>query len=100
LLAGFQISRALGFRAHALDRVHHVGFLREEGVPQIRCPRDIVSQLLDYRRERRHGLDTWVPVLLFHRIGQRLVLQVLILSQPLLQLNDFQRIGGSHQRLA
>ena len=45
-------------------------------------------------------LDAGIPVLLLHRVGQRFVFQILVLGQPLLQLNDFQRIGGSHQRLA
>jgi hypothetical protein len=43
LLARFQISVALGLGSHALNRVHHIGLLREEGVAQIHCPRDMLA---------------------------------------------------------
>ena len=100
LLAGFESSRALGLGAHALDRVHHIGFLREESVSQLRGPSDIIAQLLDHVGHYHHGLDAGVPRLFFRCIGQRLALQVLILSHPLLELNDLERVGGSDQRLA
>ena len=100
LLAGFESSRALGLGAHALDRVHHIGFLREESVSQLRGPSDIIAQLLDHVGHYHHGLDAGVPRLFFRCIGQRLALQVLILSHPLLELNDLERVGGSDQGLA
>jgi hypothetical protein len=44
LLGGrFQISVALRFRAHPLDRIHHIGLLREEGITQIHRPRDVFT---------------------------------------------------------
>ena len=46
------------------------------------------------------SLDAGVPILLLHRGYERLVFQVLVLGQPLLQLNDLERISGGHQRLA
>ena len=99
LLAGLESSRALRLCAHALDRVHHIGFLREESVSQLRGPSNIIAQLLDHVGHYRHGLDAGVPRLFFHRIGQRFAFQVLILSHPLLELNDLERVGGSDQRL-
>jgi hypothetical protein len=33
----------LGLLAHALDRVHHIRLLRQECVPQIGCPLNIVG---------------------------------------------------------
>jgi hypothetical protein len=60
---------------------------------------DIVGQPLDYVGERRHRLDAGVPILLLHRAREGFVLQVFVFLQPLLKLDDLQRIGGSYQRL-
>jgi hypothetical protein len=38
-------------------------------------------------------------VLFFHCRHERIACQTLVLVEPLLQLDDFERIGGSHQNL-
>jgi hypothetical protein len=44
-------------------------------------------------------LDTWVPRLLCHSVGQRFALQILVVIHPLLKLNYFQWIGRSGESL-
>jgi hypothetical protein len=99
LFGTLQISLVFRFAAHALDRVHHVTLLRQEGVTEVGSPLDVVSQSLDHIGRSRQGLNTGIPVLLLHCIGESLVLQVLVLLHPLLKLNNFQRVGGCHERL-
>ena len=100
LLAGLQTARARSLGAHALDCVHHIGLLRQKGVAQFRRPLDIARQTLHRVRHRDHRLNTWIPVLLLHGVRQGFALQRLVPIQPLLELNDLQRVGGSHQCLA
>ena len=90
----------LGFGAHTLNRIHHVALLRQESISQVRGPLDVVRQLFHQIGKHRHGLYARIPVLLHRGICQRLVLETFVLRQPLLELNDFERIGGGHQRLA
>jgi hypothetical protein len=92
--------RPLGLRAHALDGVHDIRRLRQKRVPQFRGPLHVAGKALDHIRHRDHGLDAGIPRLLLHGVGQRLILQILVPRQPLLKLDDFERIGGGHQRLA
>ncbi len=40
-----------------------------------------------------------VPRLRRHRVGERLVLEVRVLDEPLLKLDDLERVGGRHERL-
>src|SRR5580658_1528131 len=76
LLGGFQVSCIHGLLAHSLHRVHHVTLLREEGVTQVGGPLDAVNKLLHQVWERGHGLDAGIPVLVLHRVGERLSFQV------------------------
>ncbi len=94
-----QGSLLLRLLPHPLDGVHDVALLVEEGVPEIRRPLDVVAEPLDDVGNRRHRLDARVPGLLGDRVGERLVLQVLVLREPLLELHDLQRVGGRHERL-
>jgi len=100
LLVGRESTFVLCFMAHSLYGIHYVGLLREKRIAKICGPLNVVSQPLDHVRQRRHGLNARVPRLLRHRIHQRFVLQVLVALQPLLELDQFQRISGGHQRLA
>ena len=100
LFGGFQVSGVFGLLAHALHGIHHIVLLREERVSQVGRPLDVLGQQLDDIRQGRQSLDAGVPILLLHGVGQRLVFEVLVLGQPLLQLNDLQWIGGGHQHLA
>ena len=47
-----------------------------------------------------HRLDAGIPRLLRDRVGQRLVLQARVLREPLLELDDLERVGGRHEDLA
>jgi len=97
LVAGFQIPLLLGFRAHALHGIHYVGLLGQNSISEICRPLDVICKPLDDIRKGSQGLNSGVPVLLLHRVRERLVFQILVLRQPLLELDDFQRVcGGSH----
>jgi hypothetical protein len=98
--AGLQISRPLSLGTHALDCGKHIGLLRQERVAQFGRPLDVARQALHHIRNRDHGLNARIPWLFLHGIRQRFALQRLVPVHPLLQLNDLQRIGGSHQCLA
>jgi hypothetical protein len=97
LVAGFQIPLLLGFRAHALHGIHYVGLLGQNSISEICRPLDVICKPFDDIRKGSQGLNSGVPVLLLHRVRERLVFQILVLRQPLLELDDFQRVcGGSH----
>ena len=100
LLGRFQVSVSLGFLAHALHGVHHVVLCARKALP-----RSVVHLMFSARSLTTSGkaAKPWiarVPILLLHCGYERLVFQVLVLGQPLLQLNHLQRIGGGYQRLA
>ena len=97
----FDVEGALVLRLlpHPLDGVHDVALLGEEGVAEVRRPLDVVREPLHHVGNRRHRLDGRVPRLLGDRVGQRLVLQLRVLRQPLLELDDLERVGGRHERL-
>jgi hypothetical protein len=100
LFVRFQIASVLGLLTHALNCVHDVALLRKKCVSKIRGPLDIVCKTVHHIRQSGQCLDAWVPRLLCHRIGQGLVLQRLVLLEPLLQLDDFERIRGSGKSLS
>jgi hypothetical protein len=93
LFGCLQAPLVLSFLAHALHGIHHIALLREEGIPHIRGPLNIVCQSVDNIRQSGHRLDACVPRLLCDRIGESLVLEILVIYQPLLKLDDFERIG-------
>jgi hypothetical protein len=74
LRTGFQISGALGLRAHALNCGHYVRLLRQECVSHVRGPLDVVGHTLHHVWKRYQSLDAWVPRLFCHRVRQRLAL--------------------------
>jgi hypothetical protein len=99
LLVRFQVAVALGLLAHALHGVHHIALLRKEGVAQVGGPLNVVGQSLDQVGEARQRLHAWIPGLLSNGIGKSLVFQILVFLKPLLELDDFERIGRSSQNL-
>jgi hypothetical protein len=99
LLSGFQVACVLRLRAHTLNGIHDVGLLRQKRIAQIGGPLQILGELLQRVGQRGHCLNAGVPVLLLDGLNKRLVLQVLVLLQPLLELNDFQGIGGGGKDL-
>jgi hypothetical protein len=44
LLGRFQRAFVLSFLAHALDGIHNIALLRQEGISQIRRPLNIIGQ--------------------------------------------------------
>jgi hypothetical protein len=99
LLGGFQIAGILGLFSHALYGLHHSALLSQERIPQIRGPLNVVSQSLYDIRQDCHGLDAGIPRLLLDSIGKRFVFQPRVFRQPLLKLDQFERIGGRRQGL-
>ena len=79
--------------------VHHLALLREESVAELRGPLDVVGEPFDDFGERGHRLDAGIPRLLRDRVGQCLVLEFRVLCQPLLQLDDLERVGGGDEGL-
>jgi hypothetical protein len=99
LLARFQITGVLRLLAHALHSIHQIALLRQESVAQIGGPLDVVCQALDYIGQSGHRLDTWIPGLLRDGIGECLILEPGIPRQPLLELDQFERVRGSYEGL-
>jgi hypothetical protein len=85
--------------AHLLDRVHHVGLLREECVPKLGGPADILVQLRQRIRNCHQRLHAWIPGLLPRGVHERLAAEVLVPLQPLVCFHDLKRIGAGDQQL-
>src|SRR5262245_51784112 len=100
LLARLEVAGRLCLRSQPLYRIQHVLLLREKGVAQLRGHIELLVQHLESLWERRERLHTRVPLLLFQRVLQRLVLQVGIRLRPACSLDDLQRIGRCHQHLS
>jgi hypothetical protein len=95
LFARFQVAGILCLLSHALHCIHHIRLLRQESIPEVRGPLDVIGQAFHQIGKRRHGLYTRIPRLLLHGIDERFVFQSLVFFQPLLELNEFQGVGGS-----
>jgi hypothetical protein len=95
LLVVSQCSRSFGFGPHTLNGIHHVLLLRKKRITEIRGPLNVVSQTFDYVRQRSHRLNARIPWLLLDCFAQLLLVfpQAGVSLQPLLQLNDLQRVG-------
>jgi hypothetical protein len=99
LCAGLQLASALSLGPHALDCRHHISLLRQESVSEIRRPLNVFCQLFHDIRERSQSLNARIPRLLRYGISERLVFKARIFFHPLLELDDFDRVCGSSQRL-
>jgi hypothetical protein len=100
LLRTLEVPFLLRLGTHALNGIHHFALLSEECVAEICRPLDVFGELFDQVGKDGHGLDTGIPGLLHRSVGERLIFQVFVLCQPLLKLDDLQRIGGGDQHLA
>jgi hypothetical protein len=102
LLCGFQIAFFLRLFSHALHSLHHIGLLGQEGVAEIGGPLNVIGEALDHFREPGQSLHAWIPWLLRHSVGQFLfpILEVLVLREPLLELDDLKRIRRRRQHLS
>jgi hypothetical protein len=94
LFVRLQIAFVLGFLAHSLDGVHHLALLRKERVAEVSRPLNIVGESLHDIWKPCHGLHARIPGLFSDRVRQGFILQVLVLPQPLLKLDKFQRVRG------
>ena len=97
LRVGFQSTLSLRFHSHPLHRIHHIGLLGDECVPQVCGPLNVESHSLKSFRNYCERLDARIPGLLCHRIGKCFVLQIGVVGHPLLKLDDFQGIGGRRE---
>jgi hypothetical protein len=78
LLARLEIARTLRLRSHALHSIHRLRLLRQESIPEVRGPLDVIRQALNRIGKRGHGLYTGIPGLLLHGIDERFVFQTLV----------------------
>jgi hypothetical protein len=60
---------------------------------------DLVGESLDDVRKGGESLNTWIPWLLGD-VGESFVLQRGVFLEPLVELNDFERIGRSGESLS
>jgi hypothetical protein len=100
LLCGFQIPLLLGLRPHALHSIHNIGLLGQNSIAKVSRPLDVFREPFDDIRKGSHSLNGGIPVLFFYCVHESLVLQILVLRQPLLELHDFQRVCGGSQDLS
>jgi hypothetical protein len=99
LLGRFQIAGVLCLFAHSLDGIHDIALLRQERVAQVRGPLNVIRQALYDVGQPGQRLNARIPGLLCDSIRECFVFQPRILCQPLLQLDEFERIGGSRESL-
>src|SRR5579862_503070 len=99
LLGALEIACLFRHEAQALDRVHHVILLGQEGIAELLGPVELVVHHGEHRRKRGQRLYTWIPALLLEGILQGLVLEGGVLLLPARRFDDFERIGGRHQDL-
>jgi hypothetical protein len=100
VLVRLQGAPLLRLLTHALDSGHYILLLVQKGVAQVGCPVDIRGQVMKHIGEHNQRLHAGVPRLFRCRIGQRFPAERRILFQPLISLDDFQRIRGCDQHLA
>ncbi len=99
LLGGDQLLVVIGLGAQALDRIHHIGLLREKGVAELLGPVELVAHHGEDVGGAGQRLDAIVPALLVHLRLQRIALEALALFQPAVGLHDLQRIGRGSQHV-
>src|SRR5262249_30774449 len=75
------------------------GLLCQKSVSEVGCPLDVIGQSLDDVRQSCQALNACIPTLLLHCVCESFVLQILVLSEPLVQLNQLERVGRSCQHL-
>ena len=100
LRRGCQFARFLGALPHALHRIHYVLLLRKERVAQIGGPGDVIIQPLQDVGEYHEGLNAGIPVLLLRGLRASGSVEAGVSLQPLISLDQFQRISAGHQDLA
>ena len=99
LVRGLQLVRRLRSCAQALDGVHHVGLLGQNGVAEILRPIELVAHHRQHRRRSNQGFHAIVPSLLVDGGFELVALETLIGAEPTIGLDDFERISRRHQDL-
>jgi len=82
-----------------LNGVHHLGLLGEKGVAELGGPFDVLKELFDDVGKGGQSLNARVPVLLLDGVRKLFIFQLVVLRQPLVELDDFQRICRSRKYL-
>ena len=85
--------------SEALHRVHHVALLLEKRVAEIVRPRDVFGQALQEIRNDDRGLNARIPGLLLDLAVRASPFSVLVLREPLLRLDELERVRRGHERL-
>ncbi len=94
-----EVARRERALAQALDRVHHVGLLLEEGLAQVLGPVEPLAHHPDHARERDQRLDARIPVLVLDRAHRLVALKPRVALRPARRLDHLEGIGRSHQDL-
>ncbi len=96
----FSFSIRFRFGPHPLYRAHHVGLLSEKRVPEIGGPAYILIQPGNHVWKHDQRLNAGIPVLQPRALQKLLPSKAAVLLEPLLSLNDLERVSGCGQDLA
>ena len=94
-----QVAGSVRTRAQPLHGVEYIVLLREERVAEVLCPVELVVHHRQRLWNRRERLDARIPLLLLHRVLERLTGDLGVLARPARRLDHLQRIGRRHQDL-
>ena len=99
LFGRLQLAIGLSLGAQALDRIHHVGLLRQHRIAEFLGPIEIVVHHGEYGRHRYQCLHARVPILIGERVVKLVALQGFVGLRPTIGLDHFERIGRRHEHL-
>jgi hypothetical protein len=97
---GCQFPRSCGPVSHPLYGVHHIAFLRQKGIPKVRRPGDIFSQVLQDTWKNHKSLNAGIPILIYCGLSQRLITEIRITLKPLTGFDNFKWIRCGDKNLA
>jgi hypothetical protein len=82
LRSGFQVSRGLGFGAHALDSSHYVALLGGGGFAEGGSPCQILGQSVEHTGKLGQGFDRGIPILGVDGLQEGVTFQIRIIAKP------------------
>ena len=97
LFRRLELVGCLRSRAQPLDRVHHVGLLRQHRIAELLRPVELVAHHAQHGRHGDERLHAGVPALLVQRRLQLVAGQSLVGARPAIGLHHLERIGRGHQ---
>jgi hypothetical protein len=97
--ARFQCAGSLRFRAHALNRSHHVLLLRRGSLAQRRGPTKVFRKIFEHARKLRERLYCRIPGLLINSLRERVAAERRIVFHPESCIHYFIRKSGSAKNL-